>query len=134
MVQHSKLIKEEKEKERGVILEEINLYEDTPSRKIGDIYESLLYGDTPMGWDIAGEKDVIRKITREDFLDYMGSLYSPSNMTVVVAGGIDSEKGNDQVKKYFREISAFYTLNDGNGKTKKKKHGIWIIQKQTQQI
>src|SRR5258708_23423473 len=94
MLQHSKLLKEEIEKERGVILEEINLYEDTPSRKIGDIYESLLYGDTPMGWDIAGEKDVIRKITRQDFLDYMGSLYSPSNITVVVAGGIDSEKVN----------------------------------------
>src|SRR5574340_260275 len=45
MLQNSKLDKAEIEKEKGVILEEINLYEDTPSRKIGDIYERLLYGD-----------------------------------------------------------------------------------------
>ncbi|HKC14768.1 MAG TPA: pitrilysin family protein [Patescibacteria group bacterium] len=134
MLQHSKLLKEEIEKERGVILEEINLYEDTPSRKIGDIYESLLYGDTPMGWDIAGEKDVIRKITREDFLDYMGSLYSPSNMTVVVAGGIDSEKVNDQVKKYFGDMPAFDTLKYGKVKENQKKPAVLVRKKQTEQV
>ncbi|HSW89182.1 MAG TPA: pitrilysin family protein, partial [Candidatus Saccharimonadales bacterium] len=54
MLQNSKLDPAEIEKEKGVILEELNLYEDTPSRKLGDIYEQLLYGDTPMGWDIGG--------------------------------------------------------------------------------
>src|SRR5436190_490072 len=57
MLQESLLDATEIEKEKGVIMEEINLYEDTPMRKIGDIYEGLLYGDTPLGWDIAGEKD-----------------------------------------------------------------------------
>src|SRR5688500_17642660 len=58
MLIHSKLDSTELNKEKGVITEEINLYEDTPVRKIGDIYERLLYGDTPMGWDIAGEKEI----------------------------------------------------------------------------
>src|SRR3972149_2417574 len=92
MLQNSKLDKAEIEKERGVILEEINLYEDTPSRKIGDVYENLLYGDTPMGWDIAGRKEVIRATTRENFVSYLKSLYSADNITVVVAGGIDTKK------------------------------------------
>ncbi|MBI4091822.1 MAG: insulinase family protein, partial [Candidatus Levybacteria bacterium] len=70
------------EKERGVIIEEINLYEDTPPRKISDVYEALLYGDTPMGWDIAGRKEVIRSIKHENFISYMKKLYSASNMIV----------------------------------------------------
>src|SRR3990167_302231 len=93
MIQNSLLDAAEIEKEKGVIIEEINLYEDTPMRKIGDIYERLLYGNTPLGWDIAGEKDIIRSLKRDDFTAYLTSYYSPSNMTVVVAGGLETEKG-----------------------------------------
>src|SRR6185437_7822712 len=91
MLLNSKFDSEEIEKEKGVIIEEINLYEDMPARKIGDIYEQLLYGDTPMGWDIGGDKAIIRSITRADFLTYLADLYSASNLTVVIAGGIDSD-------------------------------------------
>src|SRR3989344_4397854 len=101
MLKHSLLDKQEMEKEKGVIIEEINMYEDTPMRKIGDIYETLLYGDTPLGWDIAGEKDIIRSIKREDFIKYMDSLYSAHNMTAVIAGGIDPEQVNLLVDKHF---------------------------------
>ncbi len=99
------------DKERGVILEELNLYEDTPSRKIGDIYESLLYGDTPMGWDIGGEKDIIRKITREDFVSYMKSLYSADNMCVIVAGNIDIDTTLASIEKKFTPFTTFKTKN-----------------------
>jgi len=134
MLLNSKLAEEEIEKEKGVILEEINLYEDTPSRKIGDIYERLLYGDTPMGWDIAGEKDIIKKISREDFTRYMGSLYSPSNMTVVVAGGIDSAKINKLVEKYFANMMPFNTLQYKKVVDKQSKPSIMVRQKQTEQV
>ncbi|MBI2622797.1 MAG: insulinase family protein, partial [Candidatus Levybacteria bacterium] len=107
MLCKSLFIDSEINKERGVILEEINLYEDTPVRKIGDIYERLLYGNTPMGWDIAGEKEVIKKIQKQDFLSYLASLYSAHNITVVVAGGINSAKTNEQVSKYFGKMKRF---------------------------
>lgn len=110
MLKHSKLDAAEIEKEKGVIIEEINLYEDMPMRKIGDIYESLLYGDTPMGWDVAGEKDIIRSIMREDFVSYMQSLYSPDNMTVVIAGGIHEEKMRELVGKYFADMKDIPTI------------------------
>ena len=110
MLQNSKLDQTEIDKEKGVILEEINLYEDTPSRKIGDVYEKLLYGDVPMGWDIAGEKEVIKQINRKDFQNYMGNLYSADNITVVVAGGIDIEKTVEMVKKYFGQMKKFDIL------------------------
>jgi predicted Zn-dependent peptidase len=109
MLQHSLLDAKEIDKEKGVIIEEINLYEDTPMRKIGDIYEMLLYGDTPLGWDIAGEKDVIRSITRDDFVNYMSSLYSAANMTVVIAGGIDEDEMKKLTEKYFGQMKKFET-------------------------
>ncbi|KKQ95325.1 MAG: Peptidase M16 domain protein [Candidatus Levybacteria bacterium GW2011_GWA1_39_11] len=97
------------DKERGVIIEEINLYEDTPPRKIADVYESLLYGDTPMGWDIAGRKEVIRSIAREDFLLYMRRLYSASNMVIVIAGKVEVNKTLGLVEKYFSLHPTFTT-------------------------
>ena len=133
MLQNSLLNKKEIDKERGVILEEINLYEDTPARKIGDVYERLLYGNTPMGWDIAGEKDVIRKIQREDFLSYMGSLYSADNISVVIAGGIDSVKAQSLVKKYFGQMLAFDQLRYNKVIENQTKPGVFIKDKKTEQ-
>lgn len=88
MLQNSLYDKEEINREKGVICEEINLYEDTPIRKIGMLFEELLYGDHPLGWDIAGKKEVIQKITRENFREYVNGLYSPNNTIISVAGGI----------------------------------------------
>src|SRR3989338_6158573 len=89
MLLHSKFDSAEIEKERGVIIEEINMYEDTPMRKIADLYENLLYGDTKLGSDIAGRKEVIKKVTQKDFLDYVDRFYGPSNTVVVIAGGTE---------------------------------------------
>lgn len=88
MLLHSKFDSEEIEREKGVITEEINLYEDTPMRRIGTIFEELLYGDHPLGWDIAGKKEVIKKLKRDDFISYVNGLYSPNNTIVSVSGGI----------------------------------------------
>ena len=54
------------EKERGVILEEINMYEDIPQQKVWIIWDDLLYGDQPAGWSVLGPKEVIKKISREE--------------------------------------------------------------------
>lgn len=97
------------EKEKGVIIEEINLYEDTPPRKIGDVYETLLYGDTPMGWDIAGRKEVIRAATREFFTSYMKKLYSASNMVIVVAGKVKVDETQKLIEQYFGGHPTFTT-------------------------
>jgi predicted Zn-dependent peptidase len=110
MLMNSKLDSSEIEKEKGVIIEELNMYEDSPMKDIGDVYERLIYGDTPLGWNIGGEKEVIRKTTREDFIKYMKSLYSPHNTTVVFAGGIDSQKAVKLTEKYLGSMGRFNTL------------------------
>lgn len=134
MLLNSKFESAEIEKEKGVIIEEINLYEDMPARKIGDIYEQLLYGDTPMGWDIAGDKEVIRSITRVDFTTYLDELYSASNLTVVVAGGIDSEEAFGLVDAYFKPMKQFQTKTFDQVHETQTKPALLIKQKQTEQI
>src|SRR3990167_3230378 len=94
MLLHSKFDPLEIEKEKGVIIEEINMYEDTPMRKVGDLYENLLYGDTKLGRDIAGRKEVIKSVKREDFLSYIDHFYSPKNTVITIAGGIGDAKTN----------------------------------------
>ena len=133
MLQNSKLDSQEIEKEKGVVIEELNLDEDTPARKIGDIYERLLYGDTPLGWDIGGEKDIIRKITREDFISYMKSLYSAHNMTVVVAGGIKTERTEELVQKYLGGMEKFDTLKFNKFSLAQDKPQLLLKTKKTEQ-
>ena len=67
MLRHSKFEPEEIEREKGVIVEEMNMYFDTPRDYIGGLYDQLLYGDQPLGWDIIGSKDTVRAATRETF-------------------------------------------------------------------
>jgi len=130
---YSKFEEEEINKERGVILEEINLYEDTPMRKVSDIYEELLYGDTPLGWDTAGRKEVIRKINRSNFLSYLKSFYSPQNMVVVVAGSFKSDEVQSLVNKFLGEVETFETAKYIKILEKQVKPEILVKFKQTEQ-
>ena len=104
--QNSKLDADEIEKERGVIIEEINMYLDTPSRYVGDLFEELLYGDQPLGWHVTGPKEVVRKIGRDDFVNYFTSHYFDKNTVIAVAGNIDPNQIKERVQSYFSDIRA----------------------------
>jgi predicted Zn-dependent peptidase len=86
MLRNSRFDPEEIEREKGVIIEEMNMYFDTPRDFIGGVYESLLYDDQPLGWDIIGRKETVRGATRETFTDYTGKWYVPNRMVVGVGG------------------------------------------------
>lgn len=103
------------EKEKGVIIEEINMYEDLPHRKVQEIFMRLLYGDQPAGWDIAGTKENIKNMKRNDFLDYRQKHYVPSATTVVVAGKFDEKKMLDSIQKIWN--GAFSGKKKGKIKT-----------------
>lgn len=77
----------ELEKERGVIIEEINMYEDIPMRKVDDDFIRVLYGDQPAGWPITGRKEVIKSLKREDFIRYRKKHYTSGNTILTIAGG-----------------------------------------------
>jgi predicted Zn-dependent peptidase len=86
MLRHSKFDSEEIDREKGVILEEMNMYNDTPRDKIGTVYEQLMFGDNPLGWETLGTKETVKAATRETFLDYVDHWYTPQRMVVGVSG------------------------------------------------
>src|SRR5918992_76184 len=88
MLRRSKFDPDEIEREKGVIVEEMNMYFDTPRDFIGGVYEELLYDDQPLGWDIIGRKDTVRGATRETFMDYVGRWYKPERMVVGIGGRV----------------------------------------------
>jgi predicted Zn-dependent peptidase len=91
MLRHSRFDPEEITREKGVIIEEMNMYFDTPRDFIGGVYDNLLYGDQPLGWDIIGRKDTVRGATRETFLDYLGRWYKPERLVVGIGGQVGEE-------------------------------------------
>lgn len=98
---NSKLDAKEISREKGVIIEEINMYLDMPMRYVGDLWEKLLYGNQPAGWNIAGEKEIVANLKREDFVKYMRGHYTSKNTVVIVAGQINENDILSKIKKYF---------------------------------
>ena len=86
MLQNPLLKKEEIEKERGPVIEELKRCNDTPTTLIWEHWEELLYGDQPAGWPTIGNEENIRRFSREDFLRYWREHYLASNAVVVMAG------------------------------------------------
>src|SRR5262245_35170009 len=87
MLRNSRFDADEIDREKGVIVEEMNMYFDTPRDFVDGVYEELVYGgDHPLGWDIIGRKETIQGATRKTFLEYIGHWYKPSRMVVGVAG------------------------------------------------
>jgi predicted Zn-dependent peptidase len=88
MLRNARFAEEEIEREKGVIVEEMNMYYDTPRDFIGGVYEHLLWGDQPLGREIIGRKETVQDATRETFMGYLDRWYKPSRMVLGVGGRI----------------------------------------------
>ncbi|MAF20647.1 MAG: hypothetical protein CMI55_03120 [Parcubacteria group bacterium] len=102
---NSKIEQVEIDREKGTILQELNMYLDTPMRYVGDLWTSLLYGDQPAGWSVIGTEDVLKKVKRQQFVKYLQEHYSSKNTIIAVAGKIDHTPVINKVKKYFKSIN-----------------------------
>ncbi|MBI1813105.1 insulinase family protein [Candidatus Peregrinibacteria bacterium] len=105
MLIHASFPSEEIEKERGVIIEEERMYQDTPMYRAGWDFEQLLYGDHPLGWDTIGTEELIRSVTQTDFRKHKDELYTAKNLVVTMAGKITTKQSQDLAKRYFLPIS-----------------------------
>src|SRR3989344_4624925 len=97
------LKKEEIEKEKGVVVEEIHMYEDLPPRRVHDLFTQLVYGDQPAGWDITGSVDVVKSLTREAIVEYRSKHYVASATMIIVAGGFERSAVLEDIKKLFKD-------------------------------
>lgn len=76
-------------KEKRVILEEIDMYEDSPEDLVHDMLQQKIWKDHPLGYLISGNKKVVRKISREHILEFMDNFYVAENMVISIAGNFD---------------------------------------------
>ena len=113
---NSTLPEKELQKEKGVIIEEINMRQDHPMEYVQTLWMNLLYGDQPAGWDIAGTKETVSNISRQKLLNYMNSQYVASNTIISIAGRIDKKLALEKTKKYFSKIKT--TKPEGKAKVR----------------
>ena len=123
----------EMQKEKGVIIEEINMYEDMPARHVQDLFMKLLYGDQPAGWNIAGEKKNILNMKRDDFVKYKNEHYLPEATVLVVAGKVTEKEVMREVNKIFRKVPRGKKGHKVKVKEKQKRPQILINFKKTDQ-
>lgn len=121
------------DKERGVIIEEINMYEDLPMRRVQEFFTTLLYGDQPAGWDIAGKKEVIKKLTRGNFLKYKDEHYLPQASLVVVAGNFDEKEIARKIENAFAPLKSGQKTIKIKTKEEQEKPEVLVKHKKTDQ-
>ena len=109
------------EKEKGVIIEEINMYKDDPKSYVWDHWDQLLYPNQSVGFSIPGFKKNIQKFQKKDFIEYHRTQYRAGSSLIVVSGNFSEKEIINKIKKYFKNI------NLGQGKLIDK-----ITEKQTQ--
>ncbi len=101
---HSTFDAQEIDKERGVIIEENNYRDEILPNKAAELFMELLYGDQPAGWGIGGKKEVIQRLSRDQFLAYRAAHYVPHATIVVVAGSFDESTILEEIKNIFSAI------------------------------
>lgn len=133
MMLEARFDEKEINKERGVILEEYAMYQDTPMYQVGWEFESLLFGDQPLGWDQIGTEETIKNMKREDFISFKNTWYQPSNTAISITGNFDENTIFDDVASYFKfsedkKVPATVTFDRPNDP-----HRLKITHKKTEQ-
>ncbi|MDR3571362.1 MAG: pitrilysin family protein [Candidatus Pacebacteria bacterium] len=102
---NSTLPEKEINKERGAVIQEIDMYEDIPMRIVDNVFEELLFGkDHPLGRTILGPKENIRAFSRKDFVTYRKKHYNAASSVVCVAGNFDEKKTLEKIQKVFGKL------------------------------
>lgn len=89
------------ERERDIIVEEIRSYRDDPGQFVFNLFDRAFFGDTPLGWEIAGEEDSVRALPERDIREFWSTTYRPANTVVSVAGDLDHDAVVELVARNF---------------------------------
>jgi predicted Zn-dependent peptidase len=130
---NSTLPEKEIEKERGVIIEEINMRKDNPMEYVQILWQKILYGDQPAGWDVAGTVETVSKISRKNLIDYKESQYLAKNTIVCLAGNFNEKSAIEKVKKYFSKIKTGKSREKPKVLEKQRKPEIIVEERKTDQ-
>jgi predicted Zn-dependent peptidase len=104
MLRNALIPADEVERERGVVLEEMKMYEDNPQAKVHQLIGRAIYGDTPLGWGVIGFPEVIKRVSRDEIVAYRRRFYAPGRMTLVIAGNVTHELNLRLARQHFAEL------------------------------
>lgn len=131
---NSQLPEEEIQREKKVIIEEINMYRDQPDVYVQSLWNKVLYGDQPAGWDIAGTKRSVLRISRSELQSYMKRQYSAKNTVLCLAGALPGiEKSLRKAKEFFKNIKKRKTIKKPKVLENQKKPKVLVLNKDTDQ-
>ncbi len=99
LLQHSRFDAQDIDRERQVIIEEINMSLDSPRQRVSMLIDELLWPEQPLGRDIAGSKESVAALTRQQMLDFFSRRFSPNNTVVAIAGDIEPKQVQDTVSQ-----------------------------------
>ena len=99
ILQNSVFAEDELNRERGVIIQEIGMYLDTPDDMIFDYWQEKAFPNQPMGRSILGKTDIIKNITREEVKGFMTNHYNPNKMIISAAGKVNHDAFVEMIKK-----------------------------------
>ncbi len=88
-------------RERDIIVEEIRSYRDDPGQYVFNLFDRAFFGDTPLGWEIAGDEDGVRALAESDIRDFWSATYRPSNTVISVAGDLAHDSVVELVARMF---------------------------------
>ncbi len=92
-----RLLDDDVERERQVVIEELRMYEDSPQDHVQTLFDAVMWPDHPLGWDVAGTEATVLSFTADDCRRHMAANYRPDNLVISVAGAIDPDEVGEQV-------------------------------------
>ena len=101
MLTNALFLESELEREKGVVLEEIDMYDDSPEDLVHEMLQKLAWLDEALGFIISGEKEVVKSITREELFAFKERIYTADRMTISIAGKVDVEETMKQLEESF---------------------------------
>jgi len=110
---NSVFAEEEIEKEKGVVLEEINMYEDSPEDLVHDLFSQAVWSGNPLGMPILGTEQSLEKLNRESIMSYFNSHYTPCNTVISVVGNIKHNDAVNRIREYFEKAEKREAGNSG---------------------
>ncbi|WMJ88354.1 M16 family metallopeptidase [Anaerocolumna sp. MB42-C2] len=106
MLNNSLIDEKALEKEKGVIIEEIDMYDDSPEDLVHEMLQMKIWDKHPLGYQISGSKKTVKAITRQEILDFIDKYYVSENIVISVAGNINEEEVMDLLEASFSGIPA----------------------------
>lgn len=134
MVLHSRLEKNSLERERGVIIQEINRRYDSPENYVWKLYDRIVWKNTPLSQSVLGSKENIKTLPRRAFIQYINDLYVPENMVVSIAGNLEHKKAVSLVRKLFDKRKGKQAFSYSPFKEEQKTPRLTVNFRKTEQI